>query len=550
MLIHLLCVLTVLCASACFAGTRLGDDGHFLRYAPRMHLLNSDGRAFDVTIHLLRWPIPAWNPTTVNLALTAPDGHAVVSGKIPFQGPSHTISVPAGAPGVYLLEMNLPVVHPVGGPDFWVESTLDHSVVETGDPRGHAVMARWLLVQCSVPRRWWFWVPEGTRSFDVHTQWINQYQSQREDWGISIFSPRGQRVRMLWGDAGYDQGPFTEDPATHIRSVHIPLEPGQDGRFWSVELRFADSHNYSKISLALDGVPPFLARSPEEWFDPRTGKRPPIPVYDDDAFMQFAREGEDHWPGLQHFSPCPALGDPDGSEVRGDGSFFLWNPAGRTLRLRVGTYLPRDFGATQMHQARVQIFDAAGATVMDALKPLEHLHGDHGAPEPAPLDKPGIYRVQISDAERWFAFTYPATPLVLEGLPLPQGGSRFHIEAATPRNWYFLVPRGTRQFRLRASAQHDTDVMSLEINAPDRTQAMIYRREGEVTVTVPGGLDGKLWHLRPDVGSATVMHTDGGADSRYLGLYLTLDLEGVPRYLSPTWEQWFDPKSPKLPDDR
>jgi hypothetical protein len=40
------------------------------------------------------------------------------------------------------------------------------------------------------------------------------------------------------------------------------------------------------------------------------------------------------------------------------------------------------------------------------------------------------------------------------------------------------------------------------------------------------------------------MQTPGGPDTRYLGLYLTLDLKGVPGYLAPTWEQWFDPERP------
>jgi hypothetical protein len=47
-----------------------------------------------------------------------------------------------------------------------------------------------------------------------------------------------------------------------------------------------------------------------------------------------------------------------------------------------------------------------------------------------------------------------------------------------------------------------------------------------------------------DIGSGTVMVTDGGPQSRYLGLYTTLELKGVPGLLSPTWEQWFDPARP------
>ena len=73
---------------------------------------------------------------------------------------------------------------------------------------------------------------------------------------------------------------------------------------------------------------------------------------------------------------------------------------------------------------------------------------------------------------------------------------------------------------------------------------MLYARKGELTVAVPPGLDGKIWHLRADIGSGTVMATDGGSESRYLGIYTMLDFKGVPGILSPTWEQWFDPAHP------
>ena len=64
-------------------------------------------------------------------------------------------------------------------------------------------------------------------------------------------------------------------------------------------------------------------------------------------------------------------------------------------------------------------------------------------------------------------------------------------------------------------------------------------------MTVPPGLDGKIWYLRPDVGSATHMVTTGGVPYRYLEMRLTVELKGVPGYLAPTWEQWFDPAKPR-----
>ena len=547
---------------SCSAGTALGDGGHFLKYGTKVSLLNPDGRAFTVTVHLFRWPVAQWNPAEVALRIIDPNGKALVEGAPAFPGDSRTFPIPAGLKGVYSVEMNMgtpPNPQTPGNVDCFIESSLDRSVVGTGLPHEHAVRGgRWMIVQCSVPRRYWFWVPAGTKSFTCRTQSIPSYQSQREDWGITIFSPRGQRVRQLWGDLDWEKGPYNDpDPKGPLGTIEsrtmatkVNVEPSAGGRFWCVEIRFADSHNYSKISFSLDGVPPYLARSPEEWFNPETGESPKVDPYDNDAFMQYARSSKsDGWPFLENFSPCPSLGDPDGASVRGDATFALWNPEDRPLKFKVGTYLTRDMGTTNTPQkAGVKITGADGKVIVDRQDPIETLHyGGAGMPETIPLTGKGVAKVSISGAERWIAFTYPATPLVLIGQELESGWSRFNLEVGTARNWYFFVPRGTKAFSVRASVQHEQDVMNLEINAPDRTLAVIYDRAGEKTVTVPAGLDGKIWHLRGDIGSATVMKTPGGPDTRFLGLYLTLDLKGVPGYLSPTWEQWFDPNKPVAP---
>ena len=75
--------------------------------------------------------------------------------------------------------------------------------------------------------------------------------------------------------------------------------------------------------------------------------------------------------------------------------------------------------------------------------------------------------------------------------------------------------------------------------------ALIYDHAGEKTVKVPEGLDGKIWYLRPDVGSATRLVAKNGPDCRYQEMRLTVDLKGVPGCLAPTWEQWFDPSRPR-----
>lgn len=227
----------------------------------------------------------------------------------------------------------------------------------------------------------------------------------------------------------------------------------------------------------------------------------------------------------------------------------MWNPENRPLKFKVGTYLPRNI-STNFALANVLITGADDKVVLDRKDPIQHLHGEHGMPEGIPPTGKGVAKVQISGVERWMAFTYPATPLVLIGKDADNGWSRFTIECGTARNWYFYVPRGTKEISVRASAEHETDVMNFEINAPDRTLAVIYDRQGERTVKVPPGLDGKIWHLRPDIGSATLMPNTPGAPTRFLHLYLTIDIKGVPGYLAPTWEQWFNPKQPAMPMER
>jgi hypothetical protein len=187
-----------------------------------------------------------------------------------------------------------------------------------------------------------------------------------------------------------------------------------------------DSHNYSKPNICSDGVPPYVARSPEEWFDPETGRTPRLKAYDDEPFIQSAR-------------------------------------------------IEKDAGG---------------------------------------------------------------------------GWRRFSLTAGTARNWYFLVPEGAREFAVRAAAADKDDVVHFEVCAPDRTMALIYDNAGGKIVKVPDGLAGKIWHLRPDVGSATRIVAKAGPDCRYQEIRLTVDLKGVPGCLAPTWEQWFDPFRPVQSEKR
>lgn len=531
------------------AGAVLGDWGHFLSYRPRIHLLNPDGKAFTVTIYVRRWPIPQWNAPDFGVRLTNPKGEVVLAELVQLQDAQATLTVPEGPPGTWVLEANAQVGQKrTDSADFWLSTSLERAVVWTGEPTGNAIESRRVVWQASVPRKWWFWVPAGTTLFTCRAQRADRYMSQREDWGFFIVSPRGQRIRALWGQPAVK--PIGKDYRQE-QVVDVEVEPGAAGRFWSVDVHLGDSHNYSNINLSIDGVPPYLARSPEEWFDPDKAALPEIPLYDETPFMQSARIEpmmKERWPGLLHFSPCPSLGDPDGVEVLGDGRFALWNPEGRELAFRIGTYLPRG-GFDNPPSAHVRMTGPGGAAVLDKDLRLTHVHEKDGQPTDRFKTEPGVIQAAVTGSPaRWLAFTYPATPLVLIGRDA-DGWSRFELSAGTVRDWFFYVPKGTRSFEVGVAAKEETDVVNFEVCSPDRTLAVIYDRAGRRTVSVPEGLDGKVWHFRIDVGSATRMITRD-EHPRYLDVLLTLDVRGVPGLLAPTWEQWFDPARPVAPWQR
>ena len=330
----------------------------------------------------------------------------------------------------------------------------------------------------------------------------------------------------------------------------VEVVPGSGGRFWSIEIRNGDGHHHSSVNVTFEGIPPYLARSPEEWFDPDEGTRAPVKAYDDSSYIQAAylQPDRERWPNLEHWSPSPSLGDPDGSELRGRGRFAVWNPEGRELKLALADYLPRSGQGEEAGVAKVTFKHLESGESSAATMPVPHYHSGVAPPDVAEvLGVAGVHVVSVSDVERWWAFTYPATPLVLWGEGEGMKGT-FSIEVGTARNWYFYVPQGTTTFEIAASVAHETDAVLIEVNTPDRTVDIIYGQSAGRTIVVPDGMDGKIWHLRTDIGSASRMVT--AQPPRYLGIYLTLELEGVPPFLSPTWEQWFNPESPTPPLQR
>jgi len=538
------------------ADSACGDAGHYLEGNGRVLLNNPDGRAFDIEVHRFQWWIGGgWDQPNLPVRVTAPDGTIALETKAIVDARGSRYRLPKGPAGVYRVDVT------VNNLNFWyLSTTLDQSVVWTGTGVGNATDAPepgWFLANPFVPRRWHFWVPAGTAEFRLVAQ-NNSGRSQREDHGLTLFSPRGQRMAVLWGQANPD------DPLVRFGSVErraqearVLVEPGAAGRFWSIEVRFGDAHNYSDVNFALRGVPPYVARSPEEWFDGGTGKRAPVSPYDDAEFVQSHRSPSAQEALIQHWTPCPSFGDPDGGELLCPTRLAFWNPEGRPLQFCMATYLPRhtyriDPQTNRQRQPTDAAYDQAtlkivqaGKTLLEDKVSLKSQHS-HGPPYARTLDgAKGVVNADVAAAEHFWAYTYPATPAVLVGEPQADGSRRFRMEVASGRAWFFLVPKSTTAFTVRAAVAHEHDVLHMEVNAPDRTLDIIYGRSAEREIRVPPGLDGHIWHVRVDTGSASrLVPTE--PKPRFPSLQLTFDLKGVPGYLSPTWEQWFEPEKPGM----
>jgi hypothetical protein len=511
----------------------LGDAGHFFVHSPDLFANNPTGAAFSVTLHRHVWPADWANRGELQVRVLAPDGSVATTGAIPGGQGRVQLAVAAGRPGVYRI-----AVTPAGSGMMWLESSLGQLVAGCGpwdgDPQATGIHERFyrnLNVHAMVPRRWYFHVPAGTKSFEVATR-ILPFQSHREDYGFFVMSPRGQRVAAFFGGRSLRRD---LPPTGELRAQEIDVDEGCAGRFWSLWVVNGDSHAFSDLALLLRGVPACLAPTPEQWFDPATGRAPPRPIYDEAPVR--LREQPDQ-PSLDKYlwTPATFLGDEDYNGWRGEQTLFLWNPDNRPLTLGIGAYIA-DEGARFPVRARITAPDGSVALEQEG-------RFGHGASHR--LDIParggGVYRADLA-ADRWFPWSEPATPIVIAGRPLPDG-ARFALDVGIARHWFFRVPAGTRSFTVAAAVQRPEHVLSLEVHAPDRLVEAVHVRGGagrQVQVVVPAGLDDRIWFLRTDIASST-RFPSGVGDPQQVRITVDLDLLGVPGYLSPTWEQWFDPR--------
>ena len=519
----------------------LGDAGHFIQTSPRMYANNPDGKAFTVTVHRHVWKTAGdWaNRGDYAIRILGPDRNVRAEGSVPSGKGSVTLQIPAGARGVHEIE-----VKTSGYSLTWVETSLT-KLVAAGEPFETAGKRPFQL-HVVAPRRWYFYVPKGVRSFQIRHE-IQTGQTHREDFGFFVVSPRGQRVEAVFGGKSLEMSPTSGTRSGFPKPLRpvpvtrtIEVDPGTVGRFWSLWLTSGDSHNYSDLRLQFDGVPPYLAASPEQWFDPQTGQAAPTMVYDDTLIRHpdtVDAQGKMRPPYPRYFcTPTPFLGDEDYNGWRGPHTVWLSNPENRKVELGVQTYLapPED----QDQPVAIRVTGPGSRALIERALPL-------GKSVEIPSAGAGVYRAEC-DGRRWFPWTQPAPPIVIQGQPTEDGGRRFALETGIPRHWFFKVPAGTEQFRIAAEVLDPNHVLRIEVQAPDRIQEELSVRGGarqEITVKVKPSLADRIWFLRTEVGSAS-RFPSGAGDPRQLNINVDFELHGVPGFLAPTWEQWFDPTQP------
>ena len=507
------------CARAGDESSWLGDHGHWLRHDQTVYLNNPTGREFSLTIHRhMQYP----PPQQMTMQIFSPSGRVIVDATFPEGIGDTMVKTPASGPGVYKA-----VFRSAGAQYFFVKSDLAGMVVYAGDT--NASNPTRFHVMDHLQRRWWFFVPAGVKEFQI-VPTFTQGTSNREDMGIVVYTPRGQRTRIFWGDASLavDSGPGGRASRRIAAAIRVPVEPTMDGRFWSLELCNGDSHWHADNEFVLRGVPPYLAQSPDMWFNPIDGKTAKINLPAFDKTMEPARFSQ----GM----PNTFMGDQSYVGMRGPHRVFLKNGAGTAITAGMGMYVLHEEPWTG--EAKAVGPDGNELAAMSFKEEQWHNNERHLA---IPAAAPGVWRMDL-DGNHWFFWTEPALAMVLSG---PKAApDTFELELIGPRNWYFSVPKGVRKFEVALACPRPGDAAVCEVNAPDRCMRVVEAASGETetrTVTVPEGLDGRIWFLRIGPSSGAFL---GGEDPNQYHrptVNARLTLRGVPAYLAPTWGQWFDP---------
>lgn len=521
--------------------SHLGDAGHKLRAFRAIYANNPDGRPFTITLHRNLWP-GHWE-SDFDFLVHDPSGMQIVAtGEIRGTQETETVDVvpPAtGGKGIYAITLG----EGGGSREVWFECSLEQLVVDTGDwEERKGRNETFDLYPVGMPRRWYFFVPEGTSQFRVSCQ---HGSAHRQDSGMVVFTPRGQPVAATYGSRPRALGSsFTERynmtpgwdfvPENDPREVHeIETDPGSTGRFWSLWVCGGDGHCWSPQQMQLDGVPTYLAAMPEMWFNPQTGRAASTATYDF-HIGPAQRTSETFCP------PCPLFGDTD-TGMRGRNVIHLNNTEGRTFDFcATGYIIPQDRTFPVSFEASGPDGQSLGTATG------EYTH--KSPPEPVAIAVPaagtGVYQVAVEAERHWFGWSEPSMQSVLAGHPTEDGGSRFPLTVAMGRNWFFSVPAGTGDFLVRVELADPNHVLAVEVHGPDRMVQTTYAYGGaprDIPISVPERLDGRIWFLRLSVASATRFLGQGDDNRRSVNIDPDVELHGVPGFLSPSWEQWFDP---------
>lgn len=109
-------------------------------------------------------------------------------------------------------------------------------------------------------QRFWFFVPEGTKKFDVKVRGIHH-----GEFGAGVIDPDGRVAAFASASNSNVEPAIGQLPQKQVaNTIEVAPEAAQTGKLWSVGLWAAGD-----ITCELSGIPPFLAMDPQNWFQPR-----------------------------------------------------------------------------------------------------------------------------------------------------------------------------------------------------------------------------------------------------------------------------------------
>ena len=201
---------------------------------------------------------------------------------------------------------------------------------------------------------------------------------------------------------------------------------------------------------------------------------------------EYQQAMERRWPHLEHWSPCPMLGDPDGIEMLGDAPLRDLESGGTRPALRH----PRLYSAaghepgrrTRIRRGHRHRRERQGG-VQQA--PARQTPRPWGRARPDRYDPDGE---GSGLASVWLARNAGSSTRIRRRPPCWSGQPKASGEVSVSRlvplaTGTSLCPPENANFAVRYAADIATDVLHVEVCAPDRTVALLYG--------TPRGTDGQ-----------------------------------------------------------